>query len=362
VSAEGLSAESLQRKWQQTRGVHLDCLRLALDEGIVGPIGVSRETTGEFEWEPLAAEYVEAPLARDLFDELECYARRVLEANQQINLVSRRDPTAQVAMNILDSLPLALAWDLVSRETEVGTPKAVADHDEVSVSRGTGAGGTPGGAEGQDAVSRGTRERDAGRLMPGNSIPDHGSRQRLVSRGTRRSAEGGAVAGIRGGRAVPFLLDAGSGSGVPGVPFHLLRRHLRIPAPPVVMVESRGRKANFLRDLAREMELPACHVFAGRLEDPALAGVLDGAGLEGPGIMAAKALGGTARALGWLRGLAGRIDRAVFIKGPGLATEWRREHARWIRAGWAPATTLAFHFPERDQYLLRLQRRVAAAE
>ncbi|MBN2170838.1 MAG: class I SAM-dependent methyltransferase [Candidatus Krumholzibacteriota bacterium] len=356
MSADPLDATSLRRDWERARQSHRHLLAWLEDEGnnVVGV--VPRETAEDLPWQPLPAEAVEAALPPDLFDVLEHYARRVLEANQRVNLVSRRDPGAQIAQNILDSLPLALAWDLVSRETGDGVAW-VAQGDETNrVSRGTDSGAASHAQSFKHwPVSRGTKEIEPDPTLRAGSINDPGKRLPPVSRGTRGDEAGASMAADGRERMAPFLLDAGSGSGVPGVPFLLARRYMPGVAPPLVMVESRGRKAAFLLNLVRDMDLPDCHVFAGRLEDPALAAFLDDEGLIERGILAARALGGTARALGWLRGLAGRVDRAVFFKGPGLAAEWRREHARWSRAGWKPAGILAFRFPDRMQYLLQLQ-------
>jgi 16S rRNA G527 N7-methylase RsmG len=356
VSADSLAAASLRREWERARQAHLDLVSRFGDGANSAVVGVPRETAEDLPWRPLPAEAMEATLPPDLFDALEHYSRRVLEANRRVNLVSRRDPAAQIALNIMDSIPLARAWDLVSRETDSAAMRVASDNAAIHVSRATDGGMARSARDsGARSVSRGTEEVELGRASRAGSIPDPGEGQQLVSRGTRSEEKGvGKVAGSHVCMA-PFLMDAGSGSGVPGVPFLLVRRHMPGMAPPLVMVESRGRKAAFLQNLIRDMDLPASHVFAGRLEDPALSAFLDDEGLAGPGILAARALGGTARALGWLRGLAGRVDRAVFVKGPGLAAEWRREHARWSRAGWKPAGILAFRFPDRIQYLLQLR-------
>ena len=58
------------------------------------------------------------------------------------------------------------------------------------------------------------------------------------------------------------LLDLGSGAGFPGVPIKLYARELRL-----VLVESKYRKATFLRELARALRLTATEIFAGRAQD-----------------------------------------------------------------------------------------------
>ena len=66
-------------------------------------------------------------------------------------------------------------------------------------------------------------------------------------------------AGLRLG-ACPTLLDFGSGAGFPGLPIQLLR-----PDVAVTVAESRGRKAAFLQEVTRSLDMPA-EVWAGRVE------------------------------------------------------------------------------------------------
>jgi 16S rRNA (guanine527-N7)-methyltransferase len=58
------------------------------------------------------------------------------------------------------------------------------------------------------------------------------------------------------------LIDVGSGSGSPAVPFKLAAPWLR-----VVMVESRTRKAAFLQEVVRQLDLPNVAVENCRIED-----------------------------------------------------------------------------------------------
>ncbi len=55
--------------------------------------------------------------------------------------------------------------------------------------------------------------------------------------------------------------DLGSGGGSPAIPLRILRPGLRL-----TMVEVREKKAAFLRELVRQLELPAVRVLACRLE------------------------------------------------------------------------------------------------
>jgi 16S rRNA (guanine527-N7)-methyltransferase len=57
-------------------------------------------------------------------------------------------------------------------------------------------------------------------------------------------------------------LDLGSGGGSPAIPIKLARPRLRL-----TMVESRSRKAAFLREVVRTLALTEAAVFEGRIED-----------------------------------------------------------------------------------------------
>lgn len=59
-----------------------------------------------------------------------------------------------------------------------------------------------------------------------------------------------------------YLLDLGSGAGFPGVPIKLWA-----PSLQVTLIESKQRKATFLRELLRALALPGAEVFCGRAED-----------------------------------------------------------------------------------------------
>jgi len=56
-------------------------------------------------------------------------------------------------------------------------------------------------------------------------------------------------------------LDLGSGGGSPAIPIHLYK-----PAELLVLVESKGRKAAFLREVARELQLTEVEVEVDRIE------------------------------------------------------------------------------------------------
>src|SRR5262249_12808368 len=66
--------------------------------------------------------------------------------------------------------------------------------------------------------------------------------------------------------------DLGSGGGSPAIPIQLCKR-----AATLVLVESKGRKAAFLREVAREMDLDRVEVEATRIESIATSHRLSGA-------------------------------------------------------------------------------------
>ncbi len=60
----------------------------------------------------------------------------------------------------------------------------------------------------------------------------------------------------------PSLLDFGSGAGFPGLPIQLL-----LPDLHVTLAESQGKKASFLREAVRTLNLPHTTVWAERVEE-----------------------------------------------------------------------------------------------
>jgi 16S rRNA (guanine527-N7)-methyltransferase len=61
---------------------------------------------------------------------------------------------------------------------------------------------------------------------------------------------------------LPCLLDFGSGAGFPGLPIQLL-----FPDLHVTLAESQNKKASFLREAVRTLNLPHTTVWASRVED-----------------------------------------------------------------------------------------------
>lgn len=58
------------------------------------------------------------------------------------------------------------------------------------------------------------------------------------------------------------LIDFGSGAGFPGIPIQLWAPHIKL-----TLIESRNKKATFLREVLRTLQLDQAQVFGGRAED-----------------------------------------------------------------------------------------------
>ncbi len=62
-------------------------------------------------------------------------------------------------------------------------------------------------------------------------------------------------------RSTAHVIDVGSGAGFPGLPIKLWARDIRL-----TLIESNHKKATFLREVIRTLELENAEVFAGRAE------------------------------------------------------------------------------------------------
>ncbi len=111
-------------------------------------------------------------------------------------------------------------------------------------------------------------------------------------RGTREMIERHLLECVQCAQALPemtTLLDFGSGAGLPGIPIAILRPEIR-----VTLGESQGKKASFLREAIRALELKA-EVFDGRIETMAPEQVFDGVTLRAVDRMAEATAAGLER-------------------------------------------------------------------
>jgi 16S rRNA (guanine527-N7)-methyltransferase len=104
------------------------------------------------------------------------------------------------------------------------------------------------------------------------------------------------------------LLDFGSGAGFPGVPIQLLRPDLQ-----VTLAESRARKAAFLNELVRTLDLPT-EIWAGRVEAMPASRQFDAVALRAVDEMEAAVREASSRASGQL--LIVRTTRSASYPGP----------------------------------------------
>jgi 16S rRNA (guanine527-N7)-methyltransferase len=106
----------------------------------------------------------------------------------------------------------------------------------------------------------------------------------------------------------PELADMGSGAGLPGIPLAILE-----PERRVVLIESNGKKARFLREAKRALGLSAVEVFEGRAEAYRPAAPLAAA--------TARAVAPIAELGDWCRPWLAAGGRLLAMKGPGHGAE-----------------------------------------
>lgn len=111
-------------------------------------------------------------------------------------------------------------------------------------------------------------------------------------RGTTEMIERHLLECVQCAQALPAmttLLDFGSGAGLPGIPIAILRPEIR-----VMLGESQGKKASFLREAIRVLELKA-EVFDGRIETMAPERIFDAVTLRAVDRMAEACAAGLER-------------------------------------------------------------------
>ena len=120
------------------------------------------------------------------------------------------------------------------------------------------------------------------------------------------------------------ILDAGSGAGFPGIPIKIA-----LPGKTVYLLEPRRKRANFLRQVARELQLADIHVIEKRLEDlsteplPSMRETVTRGFSDIPGFLKASAgllsPGGTAVLMQGPKGTALLDELRDLVPGYGLA-------------------------------------------
>jgi len=104
------------------------------------------------------------------------------------------------------------------------------------------------------------------------------------------------------------IADMGAGAGLPGLPLAILH-----PERRVVLIESNGKKARFLREVQRSLKLDAVEVVEARAEAYAPARPLAAA--------TARAVAPIAALGGWCHAWLAEGGRLLAMKGPGYREE-----------------------------------------
>jgi 16S rRNA (guanine527-N7)-methyltransferase len=139
------------------------------------------------------------------------------------------------------------------------------------------------------------------------------------------------------------LVDIGSGAGLPGIPLAIARPDLQVS-----LVEPVGKKARFLREAVRRLELANVRVHACRAEQVDEAGSFD--------CLTARALGSLADLIGFGGHLLKPGGSLLAMKG-----QWPAQELAELPPGWAllDSTRLAVPTVEAERHLLRIGRGVA---
>ncbi|HVX79932.1 MAG TPA: 16S rRNA (guanine(527)-N(7))-methyltransferase RsmG [Devosiaceae bacterium] len=143
------------------------------------------------------------------------------------------------------------------------------------------------------------------------------SRETLADVWTRHVSDSLQVLRLLTPRDQTFV-DLGSGAGFPALPLAIARAGH--PGTRFLLVESNGRKAAFLRTVAREIELPVT-VLALRAED------LDSRETPVPDVITSRALAPLPLLCGMADRFAGETSRAIFHKGREYDEELRAAEA-----------------------------------
>lgn len=107
-----------------------------------------------------------------------------------------------------------------------------------------------------------------------------------------------------------MVVDLGSGCGVPGIPMAILN-----PTSKWALVESERRKADFLKNVTRSLELlDRVSVLGERFED------IDSVGFR-PETVVCRAVGPVLRIFGWIKNCS-TWNTLVLFKGPSWVDEW----------------------------------------
>ncbi len=132
---------------------------------------------------------------------------------------------------------------------------------------------------------------------------------------------------IEGGR----LADVGSGAGFPGLPLAMVN-----PSLSVDLIESNLKKATFLSEVIRKLQLTGVNVLKARMEDLPR-------GVAGYDFVTARALGHHRELLSWASGSLADDGKLVLWIGEDEANAISREHDwTWCKPIHIPGSTRRF--------------------
>jgi len=136
------------------------------------------------------------------------------------------------------------------------------------------------------------------------------------------------------------LIDIGSGAGLPGIPVAIARPQLRVS-----LVEPVGKKARFLREAVRRLELPNVRVHACRAEQVDEPGAYD--------CLSARALGSLADLIAFGGHLLKPSGTLLAMKG-----QWPAQELATLPPGWELRDSMRLEVPtvDAERHLLRIRR------
>ncbi|OGW62400.1 MAG: 16S rRNA (guanine(527)-N(7))-methyltransferase RsmG [Nitrospirae bacterium RBG_16_64_22] len=144
------------------------------------------------------------------------------------------------------------------------------------------------------------------------------------------------------------VIDLGSGAGLPGIPVKIAR-----PDDTVVLVESRAKKASFLREAVRVIRLPGVAVYEGRIEE--IAGDQEHGGRYDVVVMRAVS------PEDWLRTALSCVrigGRVILSRGKGAAAleAWLRDKAGGMGGRLAEVVVRTLPVAREDRTLFAVER------
>ena len=130
------------------------------------------------------------------------------------------------------------------------------------------------------------------------------------------------------------LLDVGSGAGFPGIPLKIIS-----PKMALTLVESQRRKANFLREVVRSLNLSGVEVLEGRAEQlkPQEIGLFS--------VVVARALGSLDNFLRLSAPLLRQGGRTIIMHGPKGAQFFRRMEKKHLILGFSESRLENYQLP-----------------